>query len=70
MTQLDDDKKMLINFILILRDILRVIVDQRIPQLKDSTDSRTNGPPSIQDLYTILKGSLDISSHTSSILTA
>ena len=30
MTQLDDDKKMLINFILILRDILRVIVDQKI----------------------------------------
>jgi hypothetical protein len=30
MTQLDDDKKMLTNFILIVRDILRVIVDQKI----------------------------------------
>lgn len=30
MTQLDDDKKMLTNFILIVRDILGVIVDQKI----------------------------------------
>ena len=46
-----------------------------LSETKDSAIERfnrfkENGPPSIQGLYTILKGSLDISSHTSGILTA